>query len=846
MKRFFSKWTYYLITLFCASIVIISIYYLQKVAPLGKNSLLTIDFFHQYGPMLAEMRDRILSGRNLIYSFQMGMGLPFFRNFFNYLSSPFNILLLFFKHENVIMSYSVIIGLKAVVSALTMAIYLKEKLGKSYSFIAISLLYAFCAYFTAYYWNIMWLDGMVMLPLITLGIDRLVNKNKILIYVISLSVMLFANYFIGYMLCIFSVLYFICELIISTHKFNIKKIFKKGLSFAGASLIAGGLCAIFLIPLYLGLKEISATSDAFPTSQYYAFTLKEFLFNHFTGVGSTVLKSGVSNAPNISVGIIPIALLLLFIINPKIKLKTKLTYLGLLIFIAVCFRWGALDFIWHAFHVPNDLPFRYSFVYSFVLILISAYSLKYLKEIKPQYVLCIYIIMLIIITILKLIGYKNINSDMIIINYIVITIAYLSYILLKYFKCTKYWPIGFFILTASLECVIVVNNNWRINQNLKGFYSDYNNTNDSLKYIKDNDKSNFYRLEKLSMLTFNDPSWYGYYGQVAFSSMEYENMAKLNYSLGMPGNEINSFYYKQNTPIYDLMFNIKYILGTSVDDSRYSLYYNNDEDVYRFNYTIGLMFGVNKDTLNYRANNDNAFINQNNFIEKATGIKNILEEVEITNKEIVDTGDDYTIVKYSLPNFYDNYYMYFDNNVICDFVYNEGDLYYFNDDYEYVQNFKNISIYNYYDYNENFVINNKTDNKNIEVYVGYTYYDEEIDNEIKIYKLNTDKFNKAYNYLLSKKIEITEFKEHIIKANTNFKEDTFVYTSIPYDKGWKVYVDNKLIETECISDTLLGFNVPKGAHNIKLKYTIPYIKISALISLVSLCTLIIWIKIKKD
>ena len=159
MKKL-KQYDYLLYTFIIGIIIIFSIYKLQDVTPLGKNSLLTVDFYHQYGPMLAELYDRIYNGSNLIYSFNTGLGLPFFRNFFNYLSSPLNMLIFLFKRKNILMSYSIIIGLKTILSALTMNYYLTKKHNKkNYLFIGLSLLYAYQANFTSYYWNIMWIDG---------------------------------------------------------------------------------------------------------------------------------------------------------------------------------------------------------------------------------------------------------------------------------------------------------------------------------------------------------------------------------------------------------------------------------------------------------------------------------------------------------------------------------------------------------------------------------------------------------------------------------------------------------------------------------------------------------------
>ena len=210
-----------ILTIITGLIIISLIYYLQEVAPFGNYSLLQIDFFHQYAPMLGEYYDRIKNDLNLIYTFNSGLGLPLFRNFLNYLSSPFNLIILLFNKSNLLMSFSIIIGLKAVIASTTMVYFLSKNFAfKSFALIPLAILYGFCAYFGAYYWNIMWLDGMVFLPLIVLGIENIINKNKFLLYIISLALMIISNYFIAYMICIFSVLYFIIYLIIKTEKLH--------------------------------------------------------------------------------------------------------------------------------------------------------------------------------------------------------------------------------------------------------------------------------------------------------------------------------------------------------------------------------------------------------------------------------------------------------------------------------------------------------------------------------------------------------------------------------------------------------------------------------------------------
>ncbi|MDD4705991.1 MAG: YfhO family protein [Bacilli bacterium] len=824
-----------ILTIITGLIIISLIYYLQEVAPFGNYSLLQIDFFHQYAPMLGEYYDRIKNDLNLIYTFNSGLGLPLFRNFLNYLSSPFNLIILLFNKSNLLMSFSIIIGLKAVIASTTMVYFLSKKFAfKSFALIPLAILYGFCAYFGAYYWNIMWLDGMVFLPLIVLGIENIINKNKFLLYIISLALMIISNYFIAYMICIFSVLYFIIYLIIKTEKYEIKIILKKCLSFALASILSAGLTAILILPLFLGISSISATSDSWPSNQYYAFTFWEFLANHFSGVGSTVLASGVSNAANISTGILSVALLFLFIVNPKIKLKIKVSYLSLLLILVLSFFLAPLDFIWHGFHVPNDLPYRYSFLYSFILIIISAYSLYYIKYIKVKYASIVYLLLMICISLLLFFKYDNINNSMIVLNFLLITLYYILYILyINYPKTANKIPY-LMILLVILECSISINNTWDNKQEIKNFYNGYDSIKDALKFVEKDKDNPTYRIEQTSLLTFNDPSWYGYYGQMIFSSMAYKDVAILQNNLGMPGNEINSYYFKQNTPIYDLMFNIKYFIGSTWDINRYNLFYHkNGHLIFKNNFNTNLIYAVNNNIYNWEFYNDNPFYIQNDFIEKSTGIVNVLEKLNFTNKDLI-YDENNKIYKYTFSNPKENMYFYINNNI--DFIIIDDTLYYHNDQFTYAEKLKGIDIFNFKSLNENYVITTRTDNQNYSIYVGYNNYTRD---DFYAYYINNNKFKLATSLLNESKFKIDNFKEKEISGNITLKSIKVLYTSIPFDKGWKVYANGKLIDTFKIGNSLLGFELEEGDYNITLKF-MPYGLITGgIISITSLIAIII-------
>ncbi len=833
----------YMLTFLIATIIIGILYRLNNTLPFGDNSLLCVDFYHQYGPMLGELYDRLHSFGGFTYSFTMSMGLPFFRNFLNYLSSPFNIIMLLFPRSELLTSFSFIIGFKAVASACTFVYYISKKFDKkSIALIPLGLLYAFQGYFAAYYWNIMWLDGMVFLPLIALGIENIVNKKKWKLYTFSLAIMLLANYFIGYMICIFSVVYFILYNICKTHlkkgiiKENIKEFFKRSVIFGLASLAAGCLGAFLLLPMAESMKSISATGGDIPTTQYYEFNTIDYLVGHFTGADKTVFASDEVTQPNVTTGVLSVALVLLFLINLEIPFKKKVIYLLLFAFFASAFFIPQLDYILTAFHVPNDLPYRYSFIYSFVVLLIGSYSLVNIKKIQFPLVALAYLLLMVVLLLITQESVSVISDNMIYINMILLTL-YLIFYASDYFL-GKYHNLFYmaFIFIACVDVIVSINYNWDISQVRDVFYEDYEDTEELLKYVEDYDNEKFYRIENTNMMTLNDSSWYKYNGMTTFSSMAYENMAMLQHHLGMPGNEINSYYYVQSTPIYDMMFDMKYFIGTTNDTKRYKEIKTISETANEFTYNIGLLYGTKKDIRSWNDDSDNPFYLENDFIKKATGIDGVLRPAKVTSEEEVYNDGATTVIKYTYKNNGDNLYFYSDDynfefSIIGETVYYKSETY---------DNFLNENEDLYYtyqdDYGESNIINIASTEDEITIYVGFSSY---ADIAFNVYEIDHGKFVEAYEYLKNYKMDITTYKESVIEGNITLDDDMYVYTSIPYDEGWQVYIDGERIKSEKMADTLLIFPCESGTHKIRLEYHPPYMGVGSAISLSTLGIIII-------
>lgn len=832
MKKFLDK-NKYIITTFLSGILVISlIFIIQKTLPFGKNSLLAVDFYHQYGPMLGELYDKVMHGGNLIYSFNVGLGIPYYRNFLNYLSSPFNIILFLFKREHILTAFSFIIGLKAIAASTTMAYYLQKKFKKeSILIIVFGLAYGFSNYFTAYYWNLMWLDGMVFLPLIILGIENIINKGKIKLYLLSLATMLFANYFIGYMICIFSVIYFFAYYFIK-NKFRFYSFYKACLRFFIGSILAFGIVAVFLIPMYYALKSISATHDLFPQILEYNFNLLNFFANHYAGVVPTVFASDKLPLPNVSSSIIVILSVLLFFVNKNISIKKKLIYLLLIILFVSSFEIKTFDFIWHAFHVPNDLPYRYSFIYIFLLCLIGYESAINIRKLKYIYSFILYVFILGMLLLLKTRYFVNIDSYIFITNALFISLYLIVYTLYKYnIFNKKYIEVSLIVFILS-EMVLVNNHNLNIDQNSVDYINKYTINNFALKELKEKDKG-LYRIEEKDYMTYNDGAFVGYNGISTFSSMAYERVSKLQRKLGMGSNDINSYYYNMQTPVYNSMFGIKYIIGDLENNSYYDLFIDEGDKIYKYNYNLPILFPVNKGIKDWTNYSQDPFENQSNFILQATGVSGIFDKVyvdKISGCEVNSFNGDYLDFKLH-KNINDLIITYKNNNYknLYGYFYNAN-----------INSVSTLENYKYFSPNEPYIIEiPKIEEQKIDVTINFKS-NEESYLYAYMYNINSDNFIKAYSILNKNNVKITNYKSNRIESSVKVDYSMTMYSSIPYDNGWKVYINNKQVKTFKLAESLLGFDIPKGENNIKLIYIPEKFYLGISISLISLCIIMVY------
>ena len=207
--RFIVKNRYYLMAFILPLLILTAAYIALGVYPFGERQVQIIDSYHQYAPFFSELYRKIWGGESLFYSFAGGLGMNFWAIIAYYLASPLNILVLLFPPGFLLEAFTFLIMLKIALASTAFAYYIRRRFRRyDVTIVYFALFYALCGWVLGYNWNVMWLDCLVLLPLIILGLERLVKKGKGLMYGLTLALCIICNYYIAIMVCLFLILYF--------------------------------------------------------------------------------------------------------------------------------------------------------------------------------------------------------------------------------------------------------------------------------------------------------------------------------------------------------------------------------------------------------------------------------------------------------------------------------------------------------------------------------------------------------------------------------------------------------------------------------------------------------------
>ena len=863
LARFIDRNIYIILAFICSAVLMLLVYYCFEIIPFGNKTVLRMDLYHQYGPLFAELYDRITQLKSMLYSWNTGGGGAFLGNYYNYLSSPVGgLLVLLFGHENVPEAIGSMVLLKNALAAAAMAYYLKKTGGRNdFTVSAFGILYAFCGFFIAYYWNIMWIDAMYLLPLVVLGIERIINKQKATFYIVALAVSFFSNYYMSYMICIFSVLYF---LVYYFSNYSIKEVLptkpvyedengeiydrkidnvlysrfvESGLLFTIGSFTAVGLAAVALLPTYFCLKTCSATSGTFPSDYEFYNSVFDFLANHLTSLEPTIRSSGDTVLPNVYCGVITVMLVPLYIFCDKIKAKERAAHIILLAVFFLGFNLNFANYIIHALHFPNDLPFRFSFIYSFLLLTIAYKALVNIRSFSTKALLGSGVATVLFAVLVQKLGMSNATEETI---YLSIAFAVVYTVVLGLMKKKNYAQNAVSLLLMCCvfaEVAVCDTNHFVISQQKPNFvngYSDFRELKEKLDTVEGTDK---YRMELTDINTLMDASWFNYNGVSVFSSMAYEKSANLQHNLGLNSNYINSYIYDPQTPVYNAMMSLKYLVnndGSLMNEQLFTEVAGNDSfTAYENNYYLPLAYCVSDEVEKWITTGTNPFDIQNDYWTRATNAGDVFEKIPAASAQTDNIRDgeellteNFTyykdladmsgtiIIKYEIPEA-QNVYLYADCTSADQIeVYGTNGLSKSQDPED-----PYILDCGYFEQGEIMTVEiaipaNKES--------GYA--------DIYAVGLNMDNFEYGYQKLAEASMDITEFEDTHIKGTVAVRANELVYTSINYDEGWEILVDGEKVQPVSIGDALIGIDAAPGTHTIEMTYKPKGLLIGGIIS----------------
>ena len=248
MEKTIPKKKYYTLSILIPAVMILAIFLLFTITPFGNRTWLTIDLGQQYVDFFSYYQETLLHHpEKFFYSFSKSIGGEMVSLWAYYLLSPFNLLFLLIPRSAIAMGVSLLIFLKLVSCTVSFAVLLDVKFKQRNSTtLLFALSYGFMSYLSANQFNVMWLDALIGLPLIILGVDALLQKRNPLYYVFPLSLTILSNYYTGYMICLFLGLYFPYAYLMANDSFSWKSFVKQFGRFIFYSVLSVGLIMVIL------------------------------------------------------------------------------------------------------------------------------------------------------------------------------------------------------------------------------------------------------------------------------------------------------------------------------------------------------------------------------------------------------------------------------------------------------------------------------------------------------------------------------------------------------------------------------------------------------------------------
>ena len=883
------RWNYLALAFAIPCVGMLFVMLISGYTPFGQYSMLYSDMYHQYYPFFVQFRRALLSGDGLLYTWSVGMGMDYLGLISYYLASPLNLLSVLVPEGWLLDYFSLLVPIKLGLAGWSFAWFLKKMFGRNdFSISVFGGLYGLCAWALGFQWNIMWLDTFALLPLVALGTVALLREGKFLLYTLTLFQSIFSNYYIGLFTCIFVfLLFFIYEI---CRWGGWKKFFRDLLRIACFSALAIGMTAILELPALAALQTTQSSVNKFPTG----FRLNIASSNTIAGLfdamrqvagnmGGSLEPNFKEGLPNLYCGILSVFLMFLYLLAKNIRLRDKVCTVGLLVFFNLSFIIRQLDYIWHGFHFTNMIPYRFSFLYSFVVLYMAYRAWMLRRQFKPWQIILGAVLASAVLSCsdaltqtvqLELFGHSFPFPLYFVYNLLFLVLYLLAMLCgsvsdplpedateeeifqarvdrARQRKQSRALTLGIVMveLTANLICFGFYFTGTSVVNYPKG--TDY--TASVIRYMKEREENNlFYRAETTHSQTLNDGALNGYNGISAFTSSANVKTTLFMQALGYGAkNTYNRYLFEESSPVSNLFLGLKYMIERDGKDKTSTFF----QEVNSFGDTVllenqaylplGFLTQPELGQLKFDTSL-NAFQFQNQLFQAATGLEGEVWH-RIPGENLTITGNGATVQEEN-------------GNGYCRYTDTDGGS---NVTYSYVadrdgfacihlnlpkRNGLYVSVNGKELYYESMSLPQMLavqdvragDVIDIRMVCGAG---EDSSMTVSAGILNGDLFWQGYEILGASTWNLTKFDSTHAEGIIDCNRDGLLYTSIPQNGNWQVTVDGQPVETQLVGDCMAAVALTQGQHRVSFVYKNPAFSLGWKVSL--LCGIILLVLVQR-
>lgn len=850
MKKKKGAWIY-ILSFLIPTIIVLGVMIYQGITPFGDSSVFIWDARLQHKDYYGYLWDVFHGNASIEFSSGKSLGGRMLGLIGFYIASPLNILLIFFEKSQIPTFMALMIVLRIGLCGLTSQFFLRKRFQlQTMPGLLFSTAYALMEYNVYYCRNVMWLDGVILLPLIAAGVWKLISeKRKILLWA-SVSLAIIANWYTGYMVCLMSGLYFIYEFCISYKCHPIKAVragWRTIIDYLIVMLLGVMTSFVMLLPACMALIGGKATHNSVGLTGIIHFDVLHF----FSGFEINAAGNN-QMAPVIFCSGILLICSAYYFVTSFVDKKEKILSGVLASFLIGSFCLQDLELLWTAFVRSTSYYFRFSFIVPFFMLILASRGWKTIEKngVQKKAVCWSVGILLAIFYILSRDGELNTSLRTLVLYMFFLVLTGILIAMYKHRNIrVRYGSVFLMVIMLFFELSYNTNKAFREYNASNTLFTEYETAMENVvEELNDRAEDNFYRFEKNdSYLTISEPGnkvatceslLFGYNSIEHYSSAYDEKvdefLSKIGYSdLANKQVFLCETYWNSPMILMDSLLSVKYAVmpkatyGYEKLDMDTELPFK-DSDIYENMYALPLGYNVSSKLKNVEFGN-NPYENQSRLLSGMIG-ENCRFYKDVETQFLGFDGQDEMWRVTALAD--GPVYFYIDSSSVHGNLYEDNCEIYVDD--QYLQDTCSRFVMN------SMLLGEYRAGESVEVKIRHNNTDEMSQHTIYTAQLDQEQFVNAMDVLNKGYESRLKIKGNVVSGMYTTETDSMIFLSIPYEKSWTLYVDGKKTELKELAGTFAGFELDAGTHEIRMEYHTPGFRAGIVLSIIGIVFFVIY------